>query len=110
SRMVQTALIQQTQLRLLRASCAVVKYRWMNEVYPSTLKAAASTEIITDLVTGLPYRYRVIGSDFEILATGSKKTGDIKLRWRGPVTESGDPPPPRPGSQLPSVRPRSERE
>ncbi len=105
---VQVSLMQQTQMRLLRVCCAVINYKWQNGSYPASLKQAGPAEMMTDRVTGQPYRYRITGSDFEVIAQGSKSLGDIKLRWRKAATESGNPPP-APGSQLPAVRPNERR-
>lgn len=101
---VQPLFMQQTQMRLLRVCCAVIQFKWMNGVYPASLKQAGPAEMMTDRVTGQPYRYRITGSDFEVIAQGSKSLGDIKLRWRKAATESGTPPP-APGLTASSSRP-----
>ncbi len=106
---VERALTLTTQMRLLRASNAVVEYRWNHGYYPASLKEVAPAEIITDRVTGKPFRYRMVGSDFELIASGSNQTGDIKLGWSRLVGPLVSPPPAGPGSQLLAVRPRVER-
>lgn len=91
---IQSAIIQKVQLRLLRVAALVTKFRWENEQLPTRLAEVGPAGVITDPVTGQPFRYRANGSEFELSGTGAKSMGEIRLLYRRPANTQFEPPPP----------------
>lgn len=91
---IQSAIIQKVQMRLLRVAALVTKFRWEHEQLPTRLADVGPAAVITDPVTGQPYRYRANGNDFELSGTGAKSMGEIRLLYRRPANTQSEPPPP----------------
>lgn len=92
---IQSAIIHRVQLRLVRVAALVTKFRWENEQLPTRLADVGPAAVITDPVTGQPFRYRANGSEFELSGTGAKSMGEIRLLYRRPTNSQSEPPPPQ---------------
>lgn len=92
---LEIAAIREIQLRLLRATLTVARYRWHFDRFPSKLTDAGAANVVTDPVTGLPYRYRIKDQDFELIAAGPKAKGEITLstEWKWTPPKGMAPPP-----------------
>ncbi len=91
---VQFALLQKVQMRLLRTAMAILQFRWQNDRLPLRLTDAGEPAIVNDAITGQPFTYRNRGQSFELSGKGSQSMGEIKLYYRRPVQGGNEPPPP----------------
>lgn len=94
SQIVQVALLQKVQMRLLRAAMAILQFRWQNDRLPTRLTDAGEAAIVNDAITGQPFTYRNRGQSFELTGKGSQSMGEIKLYYRRPAPGGNEPPPP----------------
>jgi hypothetical protein len=91
---LEVAVMERVQLRLLRAAMAIVQYRWVNDLFPDALKDVGSDELFVDCVLKVPMKYRNLGTEFELSATGPPRLGELRLRFRRAAGFDGPPPPP----------------
>jgi len=91
---LSAALLRRVQMRLLRAAMAVMTYRWTYGKLPPKLDGIAPDEVLRDPITGANFRYRVRDEYFELIGTGSREHGEIRLLYRRTATNQGGPPPP----------------
>jgi hypothetical protein len=94
--LMSVALLERIQIRLMRATGYVMRYRWNYGRLPSRILDAGSLEVMTDPVTGQPFGYKVMGEGFELSAQGAKSMGKITLGYRRPPSSGsgGEAPPP----------------
>lgn len=91
---IQVALLQKVQMRLLRAAMAILQFRWQNDRLPLRLTDAGEPAIVNDAITGQPFTYRNRGQSFELTGKGSQSMGEIKLYYRRLAPGGNEPPPP----------------
>lgn len=76
---LEYAFLRDQQLRVLRATLELTRYRWHFDALPTSPVDLFGTDIMIDPVTGKPYRIRVIEGGFEVIGSGPKSIGDVKL-------------------------------
>lgn len=82
-----TALVQEVQLGLLKATLVVNRFRWTYDQLPPKLTTAGPPEVMTDPLSGQLYRFKILDGDFELSSVGSKVTGPISLSYQGVVAK-----------------------
>lgn len=90
---ISASLLRRIQVRLLRAAMVVMQYRWTNDKLPERLAGIANDEIIRDPITGGLLQYRPKGNSFELIGTGARAMGEIRLLYRVPPSASTTMPP-----------------
>lgn len=83
-----------TQIRLLALAGSVIRFRWENDRWPSSLVEAVGERGVFDPANGGKFQYEVQGNGFRVYSEGTKTTGEIALRYRRQPTGSNDPTPP----------------
>ncbi len=84
------------QLRLLDLHARVIAYRWHINRLPSSLKEAATEELIFDPLSKTAFQYELQGTGYRLYSKGIPATGVIELQYRRPanVPKDNDPIPP----------------
>ena len=78
------AIGRRTQLRLFRATAAVMDYRWNHGYYPSSLSQLPDQSIAYDPLTNGPFEYERTETAFRIYSRGTEDTGPIDLFYVPP--------------------------
>ena len=78
------AMGRRTQLRLFRASAAVMDFRWNHGYYPGSLEQLPDQTITYDPLTNGPFEYERTEASFRIYSRGTEDTGPIDLFYTPP--------------------------
>ncbi|MCH8977651.1 MAG: hypothetical protein IH945_00195 [Armatimonadetes bacterium] len=78
------AMGRRTQLRLFRASAAVMDYRWNHGYYPGSLAQLPDQRIAYDPLTNGLFEYEITEAGFRIYSRGTEDTGPIDLFYTPP--------------------------
>ena len=86
-RMERFEQVRRAQLRLLILHAAIIEYRWTHGQWtygqlPSSLSELDVPISIIDPLTGEPFKYELVGDDYDLYSEGTPGTGRIDLNWR----------------------------
>ena len=98
TRVDQHEIARRAQLRLLILHAAIIEYRWTHGKWtygqlPTSLSDLDVPISIIDPLTGEPFRYELVGEEYDLYSEGTPGTGRIDLNWRASFSNNELAPP-----------------
>jgi len=82
-----------TQVRLLYLHSRILQYHWLYNRFPSRLSEIGSEIPLKDPLSGEDFAYEPKAGGYRLYSKGVELTGEIEMRYRGPVRQDGAPNP-----------------